>query len=75
MRRLEMKHSIELLSKAYQESKAKVKEYEQAGDWRSARAEREYRNDYKQTIKILRGIDRFILLTSIESRENADKEE
>jgi len=70
-----MKHSIELLSKAYQESKAKVKEYEQAGDWRHARAEREYRNDYKQTIKILRGIDRFILLTSIESRENADKEE
>ncbi len=68
-----MKHSIELLSKAYQESKAKVKEYEQAGDWRSARAEREYRNDYKQTIKILRGIDRFILLTSIESRENADE--
>jgi hypothetical protein len=73
MRRLEMKHSIELLSKAYQESKAKVKEYEQSGDWRSARAEREYRNDYKQTIKILRGIDRFILLTSIESRENADE--
>ena len=27
-----MKHSIELLSKAYQESKAKVKEYEQSGD-------------------------------------------
>ena len=68
-----MKHSIELLSKAYQESKAKVKEYERSGDWRSARAEREYRNDYKQTIKILRGIDRFILLTSIESRENADE--
>ena len=68
-----MKHSIELLSKAYQESKAKVKEYEQSGDWRSARDEREYRNDYKQTIKILRGIDRFILLTSIESRENADE--
>jgi hypothetical protein len=62
-----MNYSIELLSKAYLASKARMKKYKDIGDRTNFRAERERMCDYREILHILREINRWAQLTSTES--------